>query len=74
VRSRGRDFERSLPRGYLASLERLYEEWFAAYDLSPTVVIETDRLDYVERLFDRLEVADAIRAHLEAGPAPTGSR
>jgi deoxyadenosine/deoxycytidine kinase len=64
IRGRGRSFERAIPRSYLASLERLYESWFAAYSLSPTVVIETDRLDYIERLFDRLEVIRAIEAHL----------
>lgn len=65
IQNRGRQFERKVPRGYLQSLERLYEEWYARYDLSPTLVIETDRLDYVERLFDRLEVVQAIRKHLE---------
>lgn len=66
IRKRGRDFEKKIPRAYLASLERLYEAWFARYDLSPTLVIETDRLDYVERLFDRLEVVEAIRERLAA--------
>jgi deoxyadenosine/deoxycytidine kinase len=64
IAQRGREFEKAIPRKYLASLERLYDEWFARYDLSPTVVIETDRLDYVERMFDRLEVVEAIRKHL----------
>jgi len=64
IRQRGRDFERKIPRSYLASLERLYEGWYARYDLSPSLVIETDRLDYVERLFDRLEVVQAIRERL----------
>jgi deoxyadenosine/deoxycytidine kinase len=64
IRRRGRDFERAIPRAYLASLEQLYEEWFARYDLSPRLVVETDRLDYVERLFDRLELEEAIRAQL----------
>ncbi|MCC6559192.1 MAG: deoxynucleoside kinase [Polyangiaceae bacterium] len=64
VRHRGRDFERAIPRRYLASLEALYEEWFARYDLSPSLVVETDRLDYVERLFDRLELEEAIRKAL----------
>jgi deoxyadenosine/deoxycytidine kinase len=64
IRQRGRDFERKVPRSYLAALDRLYEEWHARYTLSPTMVIETDRLDYVERLFDRLEVVQAIRQHL----------
>ncbi|UQA62070.1 deoxynucleoside kinase [Polyangium aurulentum] len=64
IHQRGRDFERKIPRSYLAALDKLYEEWHARYDLSPTLVIETDRLDYVERLFDRLEVVQAIRKHL----------
>jgi len=64
IQQRGRDFEKAIPRKYLASLEQLYEEWFARYDLSPTVVIETDRLDYVERMFDRLEVVEAIQKHM----------
>ena len=70
IQRRGRDFERKIPRSYLASLERLYEDWYARYDLSPSLVIETDRLDYVERLFDRLEVVEAIRARL--GPPSSG--
>jgi deoxyadenosine/deoxycytidine kinase len=64
IRRRGRKFEQKIPRAYLAALERLYEAWFERYDLSPTLVIPTDRLDYVEHLFDRLEVRDAIQKHL----------
>jgi deoxyadenosine/deoxycytidine kinase len=64
IRRRGRSFEQKIPRKYLAALEELYEDWFARYDLSPTLVIPTDRLDYVEHLFDRLEVTEAIRKHL----------
>jgi len=64
IKKRGRDFEKKLPRAYLASLERLYEAWYARYDLSPTLVVETDRLEYVERLFDRLELSKAIRDRL----------
>ena len=69
IRRRGREFEKKIPRSYLASLERLYEDWYARYDLSPTLVVETDRLDYVERLFDRMELTEAIRERL--GVAPT---
>jgi deoxyadenosine/deoxycytidine kinase len=64
IRRRGRVFEKKIPRSYLASLEQLYDAWYARYDLSPSLVIETDRLDYVERLFDRLEVIQAIRERL----------
>lgn len=68
IARRGRDFEQTIPRAYLKKLEVLYEEWFTAYNLSPTLVIETDRVDYIEHLFDRLEVTSAIREHI--GPPP----
>jgi deoxyadenosine/deoxycytidine kinase len=64
IAGRGRDFEKSIPRAYLKKLEVLYEEWFAQYDLSPTLVIETDRVDYIEHLFDRLEVVEAVKKHI----------
>jgi deoxyadenosine/deoxycytidine kinase len=57
---RGRGYEKKVPRRYLAALERLYEDWVERYDASPKLVIETDRLDYLERLFDRLELLQAI--------------
>jgi deoxyadenosine/deoxycytidine kinase len=69
IRQRGRDFERKVPRSYLASLEKLYEQWFERFDASPKLVIETDRIDYVERLFDRLELVRALEEH--AGLRPT---
>jgi deoxyadenosine/deoxycytidine kinase len=63
IRKRGRAYEQDVPRKYLAALERLYEQWIAGYDASPKLVVETDRLDYVERLFDRLELLEAIERH-----------
>ena len=65
IRQRGRSFERAIPRAYLASLEGLYEEWIARYDLSPVLVIDMERLDYAERLFDRLELVQAIERELD---------
>jgi deoxyadenosine/deoxycytidine kinase len=68
IRQRGRDFERAVPRRYLAALDQLYEQWSEAYDASPKLVVETDRLDYVERLFDRLELLRAIEEHVGIAP------
>jgi deoxyadenosine/deoxycytidine kinase len=72
IKKRGRAFEQTVPRKYLASLERLYEDWVEAYDASPKLIIETDHLDYVEHLFDRLELLEAIERH--AGIAPLSKR
>lgn len=68
IRRRGRSYEQGVPRRYLAALERLYEDWIEAYDASPKLVVDTERLDYVEHLFDRLELLQAIERH--AGIAP----
>jgi deoxyadenosine/deoxycytidine kinase len=74
IARRGRAFEQNVPTAYLRALDRLYEQWFASYTLSPTVVVETDRLDYVQNLFDRHELRETIRAVLEKPhAAPTAS-
>lgn len=65
IRSRGRAYEQAIPASYLRALEELYEAWIEQYDRSPKLVIDTSRLDYVERLFDRLEVKEALRVHLD---------
>lgn len=64
IRKRGRGYEQKLPRAYLAKLHDLYEAWFAAYRDSETIVIETDRVDYIEDLFDRRELLDSLVSRL----------
>lgn len=72
IARRGRDFEKAIPRAYLKQLEVLYEEWFQEYNLSPTLVVETDRIDYIEHLFDRLELVRAVKEHI--GPVAASGR
>lgn len=64
IRLRGRADEQGLPRGYLRRLEALYEAWFARYDLSETLVIESDKLDYLQDLVDRIDLLRRIEAVL----------
>lgn len=64
IRLRGRDYESAIPTPYLKRLDRLYERWFAAYDASPTLVVNTDELDYVENLFDRRDLLVTVRRAL----------
>lgn len=61
---RGRPEERSIPPRYLARLQELYEGWFASYALSETLVIETEELDYLEDLVDRIELFRRIERAL----------
>lgn len=45
IARRGRDYEKSIPRDYLAALQDRYESWFAHYDRGPKLRIDTTGLD-----------------------------
>ena len=64
IRLRGREMERAIPLAYLKRLDRLYEEWIGNYSLSEVLVLESDRLDFVHDLVDRLDVRERIEALL----------
>ena len=64
IQRRGRAMEASIPDAYLRRLHRLYEEWFATYDLGPIVRIDTTKLDYVEDLVDLIELQQKLDAVL----------
>lgn len=64
VKLRGRPEEQKVPIAYLRRLNRLYEEWFARYDHSPTLVLETDHMDYVTDLMDRLDLMQKIERYI----------
>lgn len=64
IRLRGRRMERDVPASYLKRLDRLYEEWVAAYTMSEVLVLDTDELDYIHDLVHRLDVMERIEALL----------
>ncbi|MBM4395942.1 MAG: deoxynucleoside kinase [Deltaproteobacteria bacterium] len=57
---RGRPEEQAIPDEYLDRLARLYERWFTHYQRSPTLVLRTDRIDYVSDLVDQVDVLQTI--------------
>jgi deoxyadenosine/deoxycytidine kinase len=56
--------EQSIPLSYLKRLEGLYENWISNYTLSEILVLETDQLDFVHDLVDRLDVRERVEALL----------
>ena len=55
IQTRGRPSELAIPTPYLQGLNRLYEGWMDSYDLSPKVVWDSERADYLTHLVDRIE-------------------
>lgn len=62
IKLRGRAMEQRVPLKYLKRLERLYEAWIASYELGEVLIIETDKIDYVNDLVHRLDVVERIEA------------
>jgi deoxyadenosine/deoxycytidine kinase len=64
IQKRGRPSELAIPTVYLQGLNRLYEEWMDGYDLSPRVVWDSERADYLTHIVDRLEFRKLIEPFL----------
>ncbi|HLT31845.1 MAG TPA: deoxynucleoside kinase [Myxococcaceae bacterium] len=64
IRLRGRAMEADIPTPYLRRLNVLYEDWFEGYKLSPVLVLETGKLDYVTNLVDRVDLLKEIEKYL----------
>jgi deoxyadenosine/deoxycytidine kinase len=64
IAGRGRAMERDIPVDYLRRLNLLYERWFARYNLSPVIVLETNKLDWMTDLVDQLDVFRKIERYL----------
>jgi deoxyadenosine/deoxycytidine kinase len=65
IRLRGREMEKDIPVPYLRRLNRLYEDWFRRYDLSPVLRLETHRLDWLTDLVDRVDLFRKIERYLD---------
>ncbi|MBC3788231.1 deoxynucleoside kinase [Spirosoma utsteinense] len=66
IRKRGRLFEQSISDEYLNSLNRLYDEFSAAYREGPLLVLDVNELDYAGRPDDFAEVVRQIDERLVA--------
>lgn len=65
IKVRGRPEEQAIPTAYLTRLQKLYEEWFERWDLCSTLIIDTERLDYLSDLVDRLDLFQQIERALK---------
>ncbi|HSH04094.1 MAG TPA: deoxynucleoside kinase [Anaerolineae bacterium] len=61
IGQRGRTYEKKIPDTYLQQLNNLYDDWIERFNLSPTLTVDTNPLDYVqhsqhlERIWGKIE-------------------
>jgi deoxyadenosine/deoxycytidine kinase len=55
IKQRGRKSEQEIPTNYLRRLNGLYEEWIGRYSQSPVLVWDSERMDYLTDIVDRIE-------------------
>jgi deoxyadenosine/deoxycytidine kinase len=60
IKLRGREREQQIPVTYIEGLNDLYEEWVDRYTLSPVLIWDSERMDYICNLVDRVAFQDAI--------------
>jgi len=66
IRMRGRSMEQDIPLSYLKRLEGLYEQWLSSYQFGDVLVLESDKLDYINDMVDCLDVMERVEALLPA--------
>lgn len=68
IELRDRVYERDMDRNYIDSVNQAYERFFAAYNDSSVLTLDTNHLDYVSDTADLQTVIQRIRGALELRP------
>jgi deoxyadenosine/deoxycytidine kinase len=64
IEKRGRDFEYSIRLDYLRNLNEHYERWIANYKLGKLLIIDVNKLDFVEDINDFATIVSRIDLEL----------
>ncbi len=64
IHKRGRASEQEIPARYLRRLNDLYEEWIGGWKQSPVMVWDSENMDYLTDLADRIEFQRNIERFL----------
>lgn len=66
IRLRGRDFEKTIESDYVMKLNKSYDEWISRYSLGKKLIVETDRLDFVNNRKDLEKIVSLMTKNLAA--------
>ena len=60
LRKRGRDYEQNVDLNYWKLIRELYEDMFSSYEESMLLVVDADKIDFVENESDRKNILRVI--------------
>jgi len=60
IKARGRKEEQTVSESYIKMLNRAYNRWLAQYNLSPVIVLRTDRIDFVSDIVDQMDILKMV--------------
>ena len=64
IHKRGREYENSISIEYLSRLNERYEAWISTYDKGKLLVVDVDKIDFVENKEDLGKIIEKIDAEL----------
>ena len=64
IHKRGREYENSISIDYLSRLNERYEAWIHDYDKGNIIILDVDKLDFVDNPEHLGEVINSIEAEL----------
>lgn len=64
IQKRGRDYEDNIRLDYLKRLNEFYDSWIANYDLGKLLIIDCDKLNFVDKEDDLAEIYNKVQAEL----------
>jgi len=65
IHKRGREYENSISIDYLSRLNERYEAWISTYDKGNLLIIDVDKLDFVENKSDFSKVIEKIDTQIK---------
>lgn len=64
IQNRGRDYEENIRLDYLKKLNEFYDQWINSYDLGKVLVLDCDKLNFVENKEDLGFVYNKVQTEL----------
>lgn len=64
IQKRGRDYEENIRLDYLKRLNEFYDSWIASYTQGKLLVIDCDKLNFVDKEEDLAQIYNKVQAEL----------